>query len=69
MRLSSNDYIKEWNNMQINDEEVQIEYNYARLNKVKRSNTEFYEEIKDKKWIIIKITKIKINNEKEECLI
>ena len=35
--------------MQINDEEVQIEYNYARLNKVKRSNTEFYEEIKDKK--------------------
>lgn len=69
MRLSSNDYIKEWNNMQINDEEVQIEYNYARLNKVKRSNTEFYKEIKDKKWIIIKITKIKINNEKEECLI
>ena len=69
MRLSSNDYIKERNNMKTEDEEVQIEYTYARLNKIKRTNSEFYEEIKDEKGIILRITKIKINNEKEECLI
>ena len=69
MRLSSNDYIKERNNMKTRDEEVQIEYTYARLNKIKRTNDEFYEEIKDKRGIILRITKIKINNKKEECLI
>ena len=69
MRLSSNDYIKEKSNMKTKDEEVQIEYTYARLNKIKRTNTEFHEEIKDKKGIILRITKIKINNEKEEYLI
>lgn len=55
--------------MKTRDEEVQIEYTQARLNKIKKTNTEFYEEIKDKEGILLRITKIKINEEKEECLI
>ena len=55
--------------MKTRDEEVQIAYTYARLNKIKRTNSEFYEEIKNKEGIILRITKIKINDEKEECLI
>ena len=69
IRLSSNDYIKERNSMKTEDEEVKIEYTYSRLNKIKKTNIKFYEEIKDKKGITLRITKIKINNEKEECLI
>lgn len=69
MRLSSNDYIKERENMKSNDEEKNIEYTYARLNKIKKSNNSLYEKIKDKKGIILRITKIRIDNKKEECLI
>ena len=36
MRLSSNDYIKERENMKSKDEEKNIEYTYARLNKIKK---------------------------------
>ncbi len=69
MRLSSNDYIKERENMKSKDEEKNIEYTYARLNKIKKSNNLLYEKIKDKKGIILRITKIEIDNKKEECLI
>ena len=69
MRLSSNDYIKERESMKSNDEEKNIEYTYARLNKIKKSNNSLYEKIKDKKGILLRITKIRINNKKEECLI
>lgn len=30
------------------DEFITIKYTYARLNKIKKTNPEFYEEIKDK---------------------
>lgn len=69
MRLSSNDYIKERENMKSKDEEKNIEYTCARLNKIKKSNNLLYEKIKDKKGIILRITKIEIDNKKEECLI
>lgn len=69
MRLSSNDYIKERESMKSNDEEKNIEYTYARLNQIKKSNNALYEKIKDKKGIILRITKIRINNKKEEYLI
>lgn len=69
MRLSSNDYIKERENMKSKDEEKNIEYTYARLNKIKKSNKLLYERIKDKKGIILRITKIEIDNKKEEYLI
>jgi len=48
MRLSSNDYIKERENMKSKDEEKNIEYTCARLNKIKKSNNLLYEKIKDK---------------------
>lgn len=69
MRLSSNDYIKERESMKSNDEEKNIEYTYARLNKIKKLNNAMYEKIKDKKGITLRITKIRIDNKKEEYLI
>lgn len=69
MRLSSNDYVKERENMKTNDEIVTIEYNYARLNKIKKTKPEFYEKIKDKNGINLRVTKIKINENLNECLV
>lgn len=69
MRLSSNDYVKERENMKTNDEIVTIEYTYARLNKIKRTKPEFYKEIKDKNGINLRVTKIKINENLNECLV
>lgn len=69
MRLSSNDYIKERESMKSNDEEKNIEYTYARLRKIKKLNNVMYEKIKDKNGIILRITKIRIDNKKEEYLI
>lgn len=48
MRLSSNDYIKEKEEMTTEDEFIIIRYTYPRLNKIKKTNQEFYEEIKNK---------------------
>lgn len=42
MRLSSNDYIKEREEMTAEDEFIVIKYTYPRLNKIKRTNQEFY---------------------------
>lgn len=55
--------------MKSNDEEKNIEYTYAKLNKIKKLNNVLYEKIKDKKGIILRITKIRIDNKKEEYLI
>ena len=52
MRLSSNDYIKERKEMISEDEFVTIKYTYARLNKIKKTKLDFYEEIKDKRKAI-----------------
>lgn len=69
MRLSSNDYIKERENMTTEDEIVKIKYSYARLNKMKKTKPEFYEKLKDKEGIDLRITKIKISEKIDEFLI
>ncbi len=69
MRLSSNDYVKEREEMSSEDEFVTIKYTYARLNKIKKTKPEFYEEIKNKIGIKLRITKIEINEQTTEYLI
>lgn len=69
MRLSRNDYIKEKEEMTAEDEFIIIRYTYPRLNKIKKTNPEFYEEIKDKIGIELRITKIEINEKTTEYLI
>ena len=69
MRLSSNDYVKEREEMTSEDEFITIRYTYARLNKIKRTKPEFYEEIKDKTGIKLRITRIEINKKTTEYLI
>lgn len=69
MRLSSNDYIKEKEEMTTEDEFIIIRYTYPRLNKIKKTNPEFYEEIKNKIGIELRITKIEINEKTIEYLI
>lgn len=69
MRLSSNDYIKEREEMTSEDEVITIKYTYARLNKIKKTKPVFYEEIKDKLGIKLRITKIEINEKTTEYLI
>lgn len=69
MRLSSNDYVKEREEMRSEDEYITIKYTNARLNKIKKTKPEIYEEIKDKDGIKLRITKIKINEKTTEYLI
>lgn len=69
IRLSSNDYIKEREEMTSEDEFLTIRYTYARLNKIKKTNSSFYEEIKDKVGIKLRLTKIEINEQTTEYLI
>lgn len=69
IRLSSNDYIKEREEMTSEDEFITIRYTYARLNKIKKTNSSFYEEIKDKVGIKLRLTKIEINEQTTEYLI
>lgn len=69
MRLSSNDYVKEREQMTSEDEFITIKYTYARLNKIKQTKPELYEEIKEKVGIKLRITKIKINEKTTEYLI
>lgn len=69
MRLSSNDYIKEKEEMTTEDEFIIIRYTYPRLNKIKKTNPEFYEEIKNEIGIELRITKIEINEKTTEYLI
>lgn len=69
MRLSSNDYIKEREEMKSEDEFITIKYTYARLNKIKKTKPELYEEIKEKVGIELRITKIEINEKTTEYLI
>lgn len=69
MGLSRNDYIKEKEEMTVENEFIIIRYTYPRLNKVKKINPEFYEEIKDKIGIELRITKIEINEKTTEYLI
>lgn len=69
MRLSSNDYIKEREEMTSEDEFVTIKYTYARLNKIKKTKPEFYEKIKNKTGIKLRITKVDINEQTTEYLI
>lgn len=68
MGLSRNDYIKEKEEMTVENEFIIIRYTYPRLNKVKKINPEFYEEIKDKIGIELRITKIEINEKTTEYL-
>lgn len=69
MRLSSNDYTKEREEMVAEDEFITIKYTYARLNKIKKKKPNFYEEIKDKEGIKLRITKIEISEKTTEYLI
>ena len=69
MKLSSNDYIKEKEEMTTEDEFIIIRYTYPRLNKIKKTNPEFYEEIENKIGIELRITKIEINEKTTEYLI
>lgn len=69
MGLSRNYYIKEKEEMTVENEFIIIRYTYPRLNKVKKINPEFYEEIKDKIGIELRITKIEINEKTTEYLI
>lgn len=55
--------------MTAEDEFIVIKYTYPRLNKIKRTNPEFYEEIRDKTGIKLRITKIEINEKITEYLI
>ena len=54
----SNYYIKEREEITAEDEFIVIKYIYSRLNKIKKTNPEFYEEIRDKTGIELRITKI-----------
>lgn len=67
--ISSNDYIKEREEMTAEDEFIVIKNTYLRLNKIKKTNPEFYEEIRDKIGIELRITKIEINEKTTEYLI
>ena len=69
MRLSPNDYIKERENMKTSDEEVNIEYSYARMNKLRRKHPEIYEKLKDNKEIKLRIIDIEIGENITESLI
>lgn len=51
------------------DEFITIKYTYARLNKIKKTKPELYEEIKEKVGIELRITKIEINEKTTEYLI
>lgn len=55
--------------MTAEDEFIIIRYTYPRLNKIKKTNPEFYEEIKDKIGIELRIAKIEINEKTTEYLI
>ena len=55
--------------MTTEDEFIIIRYTYPRLNKIKKTNPEFYEEIKNKIGIELRITKIEINKKTTEYLI
>lgn len=61
--------IKEKEEMTTEDEFIIIRYTYPRLNKIKKTNPEFYEEIKNKIGIELRITKIEINKKTTEYLI
>lgn len=69
IRLSPNDYIKERKNMETSDEEVNIEYTYARMNKLRKKHPDIYEKIKDKKEIKMRIVNIEIAENTTESLI
>lgn len=69
MRLSSNDYIKEREEMTTEDEFITIKYTYARLKKIQKINPDFYEKIKNETGIELRITKIEINEQTTEYLI
>ena len=69
IRLSSNDYIKEREEMKSEDEFITIKYTNARLNKIKKNKPEFYKKIKNEKGIELRITKIEINEQTTEYLI
>lgn len=43
MRLRSNNYIKEREEMTSEDEFITIKYTYARLTKIRKTKPEFYE--------------------------
>lgn len=69
MRLSPNDYIKERKNMKTADEEVELEYTYSRLSKLRKKHPEVYKKLKDKKEIKVRIINVKISKDVNESLI
>lgn len=69
MRLSINDYVTERKEMQSDDEILEIEYNRHRMHHFKTKKPAFYEKIKGKSGIKLRIINVRLSTGEVESLI